>query len=119
MEPIINPWIFYLIELFAEIDSTAFIIAVLGGIGLIAVIVFVIDNWNAEDFRKLIKWPAIITISGLVLMGLIPTEETMIKMLVASFITPDNVELGVEGVKAIFNYIITTAAELFGPTVGG
>ena len=32
MEPIINPWIFYLIELFAEIDSTAFIIAVLGGL---------------------------------------------------------------------------------------
>ena len=119
MEPIINPWIFYLIELFAEIDSTAFIIAILGGIGLIAVIVSSIDNWNAEDFRKLIKWPAIITISGLVLMGLIPTEETIIKMLVASFITPNNIELGVEGVKAIFDYIITTAAELFGPTIGG
>ena len=119
MVPIINPWIFYLIELFAEIDSTAFIIAILGGIGLIAVIVSSIDNWNAEDFRKLIKWPAIITISGIVLMGHIPTEETMIKMLVASFITPNNIELGVEGVKAIFDYIITTAAELFGPTIGG
>ena len=41
------------------------------------------------------------------------------KMLVASFITPDNIELGVEGVKAIFDYIVTTAAELFGPTTGG
>ena len=119
MEPIISPWIFYLIELFAEIESTAFIIAVLGGIGLIAVIVFGIDNWNVENLRKLIKWPAIITISGLILTGLVPTEETMIKMLVASFITPDNVELGVEGVKVIFDYIVETAAELFGPTVGG
>lgn len=119
MEPIINPWIFYLIELFAEIESTAFIISVLSGIGLIGIIVFGIDSWNTEGFKKLIKWPTIITISGLILAGLIPTEETMIKMLVASFITPDNVELGVEGVKAIFDYIITTAAELFGPTIGG
>lgn len=118
MEPIINPWIFYLIEVLGALKEAGWACCIMSGVGFIVLFVMA-SELNVETMKKIIRWPIIGITVGIILTILMPSEETMIKMLVASFVTPDNIELGVEGVKAIFDYIVKTAAELFGPTVGG
>ena len=119
MEPIINPWIFYFMSLADGFRDAGFVITIIAfGVGVIALVAYNIEEGGLMPWKYL-KWFVIAFIAGGAISILIPSQETITKMLVASFITPDNVELGVEGVKAIFDYIITTAAELFGPTIGG
>lgn len=118
MEPIISPWIFYLIEVLGALKEVGWACCFISGVGFIVFFVMA-SEINVETIRKIIRWPIIGIIVGVILTIFMPSEETMIKMLVASFVTPDNIELGVEGVKAIFDYIVETAAELFGPAIGG
>ena len=119
MEPIINPWIFYFMNLADGFRSAGYILAILGfAVGLISILAYGLEN---DEFMpwKYLKWFVIAFVGGGAMSILIPSQEVITKMLVASFITPDNIELGVEGVKVIFDYIVETAAELFGPTAGG
>lgn len=119
MEPIISPWIFYFMNMADKLAAAAPILTGASVIGAFAAImIYSIEN---DEFIpwKYLKWFVIVGVAGLVMIVFIPNQETITKMLVASFITPDNIELGVEGVKAIFEYIMETAANLFGPVANG
>lgn len=119
MEPIINPWIFYLIELFSNLKDLGFV-SFLGGAAIMMFLFISGEDYiTFKDVWKSTRWGLIPMIIGAILAILMPTQETMTKMLVASFITPDNINLGVEGVQAIFEYIITTAAEIFDTAATG
>ena len=119
MEPIISPWIFYFMSLADGFRAAGSILAIAGfGAGVISLVAYNIDEGGLMPWKYL-KWFIIAFVAGGAMSIFIPSQEVITKMLVASFITPDNIELGIEGVKAIFDYIITTAAELFGPTIGG
>ena len=119
MEPIINPWIFYFMSLADGFRAAGYIITIIAfAVGVVSALVYVMENSELMPWKYL-KWFVIAFVVGGAISIFVPSQEVITKMLVASFITPDNIELGVEGVKAIFDYIITTAAELFGPTIGG
>lgn len=119
MEPIINPWIFYFMNLADGFRAAGYVITILGfAVGIVSLMVYGMEHDELLPWKYL-KWFIIAFVGGGAISILIPSQEVITKMLVASFITPDNIELGVEGVKAIFDYIITTAAELFGPAIGG
>ena len=119
MEPIISPWIFYFMSLADGFRAAGYILALTGfGVGVISLVIYNMENGGLLPWKYL-KWFIITFVAGGAMSIFIPSQEVITKMLVASFITPDNIELGIEGVKAIFDYIITTAAELFGPTIGG
>ena len=119
MEPIISPWIFYFMSLADGFRAAGYIITILGfAVGIVSLMVYGMENDKLMPWKYL-KWFVIAFVVGGAISIFIPSQEVITKMLVASFITPDNIELGVEGVKAIFDYIVTTAAELFGPTIGG
>lgn len=119
MEPIINPWIFYFMSLADGFRAAGYILSITAfGAGVVSILVYNMENDGLMPWKYL-KWFVIAFVAGGAISIFIPSQEVITKMLVASFITPDNIELGVEGVKAIFDYIVTTAAELFGPTIGG
>ena len=119
MEPIINPWIFYFMSLADGFRAAGYILAIAGfGAGVISLMLYNMEEGGLLPWKYL-KWFVIAFVAGGVMSIFVPSQEVITKMLVASFITPDNIELGVEGVKAIFDYIITTAAELFGPVANG
>lgn len=102
MEPIISPWLVYLISILTPIKgffATATII-------LLAIIFFIIlFNFIEEDsmariydnktkkldssFKKLI----ILTVISSILAVLVPTKETVVAMYIANMITPDNLNL--------------------------
>lgn len=111
-EPIINPWIFYLIEKCATLHCLSFIIAIAISIGLTLVCseerpdVFYYsgssfgkeeykrDKEKWEQGRKQIKKRIIVVlVIGALISFLAPSKETMYKMLIAQQLTKQNIEV--------------------------
>ena len=114
MEPIISPWIFYLMSIADGLKIFGGISAFIGAVVAIGMYTFFGFEHDEIAPWKYTKFPIIITIIGLIICLFVPSQEIMTKMIVASFITPDNIELGVEGIKSIFEYILTTTIEIIG-----
>ena len=80
---------------------------------IIAYIIFAFVYWIEEGERPPMpkKWICILIcftlVFSIITTILIPSQETMIYMAGLSFVTPDNVESGVEVVKNVFDYVIT------------
>jgi len=98
MEPIINPWFFYWLQV-ADFLSTAFIfLAVAVGVIMLTYTGATIlsDNFDKEDYRREAKkswtigWSVFAVFLLLALFT--PTKKTFISMYVAKHITTDNVQ---------------------------
>lgn len=126
MTYIINPWFFYfasLLDSFWTLASIVLFLAIIGtvGFGIWWVMEAYVSDFFVHDdnepplakfCKKMIKVSAIATIISAVLMVVVPTEETVDKMMISSFITKENVEKTKEGVKEIVDYITEKAIEL-------
>lgn len=99
MEPIISPSTFYWIEV---IDNVKTCSAIFFGIGVAALIVLLIAFFVllAEDdlkgyFGKTFKKACVIATVATTIFGLFclfaPSQETLITMIAAKYITPDNI----------------------------
>lgn len=109
--PIINPWIFYLIELLAYIDSVLNVLIVMIMVTLITLIVayFLDFYYQDEDESKLAKKWLKKAIIGLIIIGLfagiIPSKKTIYQMLTANYVTYENVETASDIIKDSVDYI--------------
>ena len=114
MEPIINPLWFYLIDVLAFFGGAARFI------GIALIIIMVIGGFLLIDLRDMENWfkskafkkAMILSIIMLIIGLLIPAEETAYKMLIASLITPDNIEATGGAVQDIIDYIINSVDTL-------
>lgn len=108
--PLLNPIWFYLIELF-ERFGTAFVI-----IGLFALIgggiAIFISMMEMDDVPKCVKKIMIIGAVVLAIGGIIPSKETCYKMIVASYVTPANIESVKGEATDLIDYIIEKVDEL-------
>ena len=126
MTYIINPWFFYfasLLDSFWTLVSIVLFLAIIGTVGFgiwwvmeaYASDFFVHDD-NEPPFakfcKKMIKVSVIATIISAVMMVVVPTEETVDKMMISSFITKENIEKTKEEAKEIVDYIAEKAIEL-------
>ena len=110
---IINPWIFYLIELLTNINTILNIfIFIIGSLLLTLIIIYFLncdycdeDNDTIKYIKSWIKKGII----GLIITGLfviiIPTKETAYQMLVANYVTYENVENASNIIKDSVDYI--------------
>ena len=127
MTYIINPWFFYLSNLsdnFQTLSICVFIIAIIAMILFILGWVYTaIDDdsfFESEDselpltkfLKKMAKISAVATIVSAILMSVLPSEETINKMIISSFITKENIEVAKTGGKELVDYIVEKAAEL-------
>ena len=109
--PIFNPIWFYLIELFERFGAAFVVVglfAVIGG-GIAAVIYFV------EEDEKPPKWIVKTIIAGAIVAcigGLIPSKDTCYKMIVTSYITPNNIEAVKGEATDLIDYIVDKVDEL-------
>lgn len=130
MTYIINPWFFYFASLLDGLwilISIVLFLAIVGTIGFS--IWWIIEAYYSDFFvhddketpfanfcKKMIKVSAIATIISAVLMVVVPSEETVNKMMISSFVTKENVEEAKEEakeeVKEIVDYIAEKAIEL-------
>ena len=115
MDPIVSPWLIYLISVINSIRIFAFIIGLVFSIPLL--IYFVSDFFNCineniifsyqldeyEELKKRnskqIKKYFILCLTFILVGLLIPSKETLITMLIANTITPDNINMSNEIVK--------------------
>ena len=130
MTYIINPWFFYFANLlgsFWTLISIVLFLAIIGTVGFSVwwlmeayVSDFFVHDDNESPFakfcKKIIKISVIVTIISAVLMVAVPSEETVNKMMISSFITKENIEKAKEGAKEgakeIVDYIAEKAIEL-------
>lgn len=112
MNPIINPIFFYFISVTGVLRN----IMLIGGFAIAGCIVFAgficcIDV-DIEEVFNTFKKPVIIFLLIGTLGVFIPSENTCYKMLAASLITPDNIEVVKDGTQELVNYIIDVADQI-------
>ena len=126
MTYIINPWFFYFANLLDSFWTLASIVLFLAIIGTVGFGIWWVMEAYASDFfvhddnespfakfcKKMIKASVIATIISAVLMIVVPTEETVNKMMISSFVTKENDEKTKEEAKEIIDYIAEKAIEL-------
>ena len=91
MEPIISPWIFYWMDVARALKITLVILTIAG----VFVMFFAAmsNDINGKPIIPAIKPVAIAMTIALFILAFIPSKDTMYKMLVTSYITPNNIEL--------------------------
>lgn len=113
MKPIINPWLFYLID---KAEDIAFPLALIGIMFWIATIIMYFlasdnEEW-AVNFLKSTKLIRILLTIGLIIATLLPSKETSYKMLAASMVTPNNITAVGETAEDIIDYIVKSVDTL-------
>ena len=126
MTYIINPWFFYFASL---ADSLQILSIIVFSVSLIVAIIFGVvwcceindyDCFGRDDdktqilnfFKKMFKISIITVIVSATLMAIIPSEETINKMIISSVITKENIEGVKTDAKELVDYIVEKAAEL-------
>lgn len=115
MDPIVNPWLIYLISVINSIRIFAFILGLVFSIPLLIYFVSDFFNYINEDIlfpyqldeyeelkkrnSKQIKKYFILCLTFILVGLLIPSKETLITMLIANVITPDNINMSNELIK--------------------
>lgn len=112
MNPIINPLFFY----FISVTDVLRLLLLIGGFGLAAIVLFVgficCVDYDVEDIIKFLKKPLIIGLIVGTIGIFVPSENTCYKMLAASLITPDNIEVVKDGTQELVDYIIDVADQI-------
>ena len=107
MKPIINPWLFYLVDCLEGLKMVC-ICAVPVLVVVIGYITFTIDDLGRGDGKELIRTRKIViifSISILIVIPFIPSKETCYKMMVASQITDNNIQKAEDVIKDSVDYI--------------
>lgn len=101
--PIIDPMYLYLIEVLHNLDAiNNFIFIALAFVVLVSSVMYVIDEYAREAINKnkssVVLALMAFTVSLLIAV-LVPTKDTMYKMLIASYVTTDNIQLVNDAIK--------------------
>lgn len=105
-EPIINPWIFYFIDLSTSISITSTFLAILSIILMVVCFVAYNETYDQEtkdEINRYVKNLGIAFIIFLALAIFIPSRETCYKMLIASNITKENIITTGEAINEVLD----------------
>lgn len=92
MNPIISPWIIYVIQVLSSLHDIAIAFLTISCVLAIIMLPHAIIE-EAEEPQKYLKMAVIIAAVSGGLSVIIPNQETMLAMLTASYITPENIQL--------------------------
>lgn len=98
-EPIISPWVFYLMNIADRVGTISFFIASFSFVGLsvtgLSYFIGEFDNIKDSSRKRIIKSSKFLAYCFLVFTPIalfIPGQQTMYKMLITSQVTPNNIE---------------------------
>ena len=114
--PIISPWIFYLISVFNVLKIILTIVSIALGFVVLVLLISLFCELDSHSYNKQFfeecKWInkcfkkiAIGFIVILLLLVVIPSQQTMYTMLVADNVTYENVEIATDTIKDGVDYI--------------
>lgn len=111
MTPVINPWVFYLMPVCENVSFLAWTLFILGAIaaGVIGLIWFIAapcDDEICENTVRILKKLIPIVLVIAFIACLIPSEETITKMLIAQNVTYERVDVVADTVANVYNDIM-------------
>lgn len=110
MEPVINPWVFYLIDGASGLKWGSLIFGIVIGLVLLLFGAWSIDEARSKEEEKSaikkMKTGIAILIIGFTLFLIAPSSETVMKMLVAKNVTYDTVNTAKDVVVQVYNDIL-------------
>lgn len=104
MTPIINPWLFYLVNVIADLKLNCLIIALLFTL-YIGASTLIDEDLNDEKTAKAIKKVVICVSLVVTAETFLPSKETCYQMMVASQVTEENVKKAEDAIKNSVDYI--------------
>lgn len=121
MNPIINPAVIYVINLMGSLRVGL----IVGAVIFVALTIFCAacymdaKNGNSDeekqmtkDFFRSSKRFLVCFVLTFILVLFVPSKDTCVEMLVASYVTPDNIDVGVEKTKETVDYIVEKIKEV-------
>lgn len=111
MKPIINPWLFYLVDVIGNFKSLCFVLLLIIVIGFGTTVLIEIGGSVDElelDEAEIIKTLKKIFVAGVLLMTfdmLLPSKKTCYQMMIASQVTEENVKKAEDVIKDSVDYI--------------
>ena len=117
-EPIISPWIFYWM---AVVDNLRSLLGFIGlsatGITMCFCLDWVVEGAslnkdNSVKYKQKIKLLCCIGLACAVLFSLIPNQTTLTRMIVASYVTPQNIEIMQGEANKSVDYLISKIIEV-------
>lgn len=115
-EPIISPWIFYWLSV---VDNLRILLSCIGAMAF-AIALWLCLDWIVEfcsgknDSAKHIQKAKTFACIGLVcsiLFSFIPSEKTLTRMIIASYVTPQNIEIVQGEANKSVDYLINKIVE--------
>ena len=102
--PIINPMYLYLIEVLHNIDvlNQGLFLLLSIAMFILSCLYIGVDEMPKEDIAALKWWTKVIGAIWLVSLSIcifVPTKDMMYKMLIASYVTTDNIQIVNEAIK--------------------
>ncbi len=106
MEPIISPWIIYLLSFVSKLQGVLFVLATMCGLGVVIHIITVV--WKAaletgdRDYKMVSRMAAKLKLFSIffviivVSLVIIPSKNTLIGMMIAKNVTSVNIEKALE-----------------------
>jgi len=109
---IINPSIFYWINVLDTVRGIILVCSITSVAALIVVAIAYFICIDAEDyteakiFKKILPIAAIIAVISCMIVIFIPDKRTSMEMLIARTATYENAQLTVQGIKEVVDYIV-------------
>ena len=107
--PVIKPWIFYVISVVSNLYDACGLVALIVGLGLLffggSWLCDVVVEENKKPLPNVLKKLLIVFAISMGGVVVIPSETTMYKMLVAQYVTYENVDKATESIKESVDYI--------------
>ena len=110
MEPVISPWVFYLIDSANGLKLGAFIFGIIIGFILFCYGILSFGDADSKEEEKSAKMKMktgiTICIIGIVLFLIVPSSDTVMKMVIAKNVTYDAVDAAKDVVVQVYNDIL-------------
>ena len=110
MKPIINPWLFYLVDCLEGLQIVFILVVIALAFAILVLTATISDlGWNEKEemksARRTRKIVIFFSILLLVAIPLIPSKDTCYKMMVASQVTEENIKSAEDVIKDSVDYI--------------
>lgn len=94
-DPIISPWLIYLIDLTTPVNTALTMMPIMAILGCLCSFL-ALEPWryeeNKESFGRICRLAFRVSVAMAILSIFIPSKETAYKMIAASYITPANIQ---------------------------
>lgn len=100
--PIIDPMYLYLIEVLHNLDVFNQGVFILASIIMVMLVVFYPESFKYNEDKKIKKYIYIcgfVWLLSFVICVFVPTKDAMYKMLIASYVTTDNIQIVNDAIK--------------------